>query len=406
MEKIYRIGTRKSPLALKQVEEILNSLRNVCPLIKTEIVGIDTYGDRDRSTPISDVEGSDFFTREIDDALIKGKIDFAVHSAKDLPDKLRSGLTVAAITECLEQSDALISKSGLKLAELPTGAKIATSSRSRKDGLKKFRSDFCIIDIRGNIDERLKKLDSGGRSAAGKIDGIVLAACGLMRLGLAGRITEKIPFDIINPHPLQGRLAIVVRETDTEIINIFSIGGGHSAFQQEKTEALVWKKMDEYFGSDFKRINHARKVLGYAKKLLKKEKRYSNIVILSAILHDIGIVECERKYNSTNGQLQEKEGPPIAEKILKDLKAECPLPIDKKIIREVCRIIASHHSPGEINTADFKILYDADWMVNLRDTINNVPYDKKNLKKIIHKVFLTETGKKMAEEIYLNGKKR
>lgn len=214
MEQTYKVGTRASPLALKQVEEILGALKKFYPGGRMEIVSIDTYGDKDRSTPISEIEGSDFFTREIDEALIKDKIDFAIHSAKDLPDKLRSGLTVAAITKCIEQSDALISKSGLKLAELPKGAKIATSSKSRKDGLKKFRSDFCIIDIRGNIDERLEKLDNS------ELDGIVLASCGLMRLGLEERITQKIPYDIIEPHPFQGRLAVVAREDDSEIIDI------------------------------------------------------------------------------------------------------------------------------------------------------------------------------------------
>src|SRR4030043_943892 len=131
MGTLYRIGTRSSPLALKQVEEVLNALRQFYPAIKTEVVPIDTYGDIDKNTPVSNVEGSDFFTKEIDEALLRGEIDFAVHSAKDLPDSLRKGLITAAITKGVETHDVLISKGGLRLDELPRGAKIGTSSMRR-----------------------------------------------------------------------------------------------------------------------------------------------------------------------------------------------------------------------------------------------------------------------------------
>ena len=134
-------------------------------------------------------------------------------------------------------------------------------------------------------------------------------------------------------------------------------------------EEKILKRMTEYFGEDKKRIYHAREVLRYAKELLKNEGGSNAVVISVAILHDIGIKECEMKYNSTNGQLQEKEGPPIAREILESLK------IREEIIDEVCRIIASHHSPGEVNTLNFKILWDADWLVNLKDE-----YDIRNKK--------------------------
>ena len=207
MAKTYRTGTRTSPLALKQVEEILQILRKFYPDFKAEVVGIDTYGDKDRATPISEVEGSDFFTREIDEALLRGEIDpersrsidFAVHSAKDLPEQIPEGLYIVAITKSIDSYDALVSKNGLKLAELPHGARIGTSSFRRKTQLREYRDDFDIVDIRGNIEERLKRLD------AGDLDAIVIAASGLVRLGLEKRITERIPFRIIKPHPLQGR---------------------------------------------------------------------------------------------------------------------------------------------------------------------------------------------------------
>jgi len=214
--KTYRVGTRTSPLALKQVQEVLGTLEEFYPAVKTEIVGIDTYGDKDKTTPISKIEGSDFFTKEIDGALIDGRIDFAVHSAKDLADDLREGLTIAALTKPIDPYDVLVSKYGLKLEELPYRAKIATSSLRRKQQLKKYRSDFQIVDIRGNIEERLRILDNSN------LNGIVIAAAGLIRLSLENRITQRIPFGILTPHPLQGKLAIVAREDDKEIVSLIS----------------------------------------------------------------------------------------------------------------------------------------------------------------------------------------
>lgn len=206
MARTFRIGTRKSRLALKQVDEILCDLRRLYLDMEFDIVTIDTYGDRDKRTPISDIEGTDFFTREIDEAILKGEIDFAVHSAKDLPDKLTGGLEIALITPSIDPYDCLVSKHGLRLDELPRGAKIGTSSLRRKTQLKKYREDFEICDIRGNIEERLGKMDNNN------FDGIVIAAAGLVRLGLEHRITERIPFEILRPHPLQGSLAVVVNK--------------------------------------------------------------------------------------------------------------------------------------------------------------------------------------------------
>ena len=150
-----------------------------------------------------------------------------------------------------------------------------------------------------------------------------------------------------------------------------------------------------YFGDDIKRITHAMKVTHFAEKILQQEITADRrIVIISAILHDIGIKECERKYKSTDGQLQEKEGPPIAKEILQKVG------IKQEIIDEVCKIIASHHSPGEVDTLNFKILWDADWLVNIEDEfdLNN----KEKLKRIIDKNFLTPNGRQIAKEKYLS----
>lgn len=220
--KAFRVGTRPSPLALKQVDEVLGLLKEFYQDFSAKVITIDTYGDKDKATPISDIEGTDFFTREIDNALLKGDIDFVVHSAKDMPDRIPEGLFIAALTRPLNPHDCLVSKNNLKLKELPREARIGVSSLRRKIQLKNFRSDLKTVDIRGNILERLRKLEETG------LDAIVVAACALIRLGLEERITENIPLEILKPHPLQGSLAVVARKDDADLIRILSKIGGVS----------------------------------------------------------------------------------------------------------------------------------------------------------------------------------
>jgi HD superfamily phosphodiesterase len=152
-------------------------------------------------------------------------------------------------------------------------------------------------------------------------------------------------------------------------------------------------ELKEHFGTDLKRINHARRVLDYAEEILRREGGDWQIVVPSAILHDVGIKPAEERYGSSAGHLQEKEGPEIARKIL--LK----LGFKKNEIEEICQIVAHHHSPGKINTLNFKVLYDADWLVNLKDEVDIE--DKIKVKGIIEKVFLTKTGKGIACQLYL-----
>lgn len=153
------------------------------------------------------------------------------------------------------------------------------------------------------------------------------------------------------------------------------------------------KAMESYFQSDTKRINHAHRVTSYAEELRQQEGADYPIVIGAAVLHDIGIHEAERKHGSTSGSYQEKEGPPIARQILTALK----FPAEQ--IEEICEIIAHHHSPGKITTSNFGVLYDADWLVNLRDEYDI--QDKDKLRHIIDRVFLTASGKTLARKIYL-----
>lgn len=158
-----------------------------------------------------------------------------------------------------------------------------------------------------------------------------------------------------------------------------------------KDKLIEW--LEEYFDSDMKRINHAKKVMAFAEELLREENADWHIVIPASILHDVGIKIAEKKYGSSAGHYQEKEGPPIAREILTKLE------FNKEDIEEICQIIAHHHSPGKINTHNFKVLYDVDWLVNLRDEMDTG--DKLKLEQIIDKVFLTPAGKSLAKKIYL-----
>lgn len=160
------------------------------------------------------------------------------------------------------------------------------------------------------------------------------------------------------------------------------------------TKAALIQAMEAYFGQDTKRISHAHRVAGYAEELLKQEAGDYSVVIAAALLHDIGIKVAEKKYGSTSGKYQEKEGPPIARQIL----SRVGFPAHQ--IGEICEIIGHHHSPGRVNTLNFQILYDADWLVNLRDEYKT--HDRSRLRAIIEKLFLTSSGKALAKEIYLS----
>ena len=212
------VGTRPSRLALKQVEEVGLQAQQKIHGIYFKVITIATDGDQDKTTAFSLREGSDFFTRQIDEALIKGDIDCAIHSAKDLADNLDERLSIAAITAPIDQHEVLISKGKCTLEQLPRGVIIGTSSQRRKEQLQKYRSDIKIVDIRGNIEERLALLGT-----APHLDAIVIAAAGLIRLGLEHRITQRLCPLRFAPHPLQGRLAVLTRKDDIQLQKIFSV---------------------------------------------------------------------------------------------------------------------------------------------------------------------------------------
>ena len=200
-----RIGTRASKLARWQAEWTADRLQLLGQ--ETQLVEISTRGDADRGQPVAALGGTGVFTKEIQTALLDRRVDVAVHSLKDLPTAPTGGLTVAAIPRREDPADALISPAAL-LDGLPPGARIGTGSLRRRAQLLALRSDLVISEIRGNVDTRLRKLD------AGEYDGIILAAAGLRRLGLAERITELLAPPRMLPAPGQGALAIECRDDD------------------------------------------------------------------------------------------------------------------------------------------------------------------------------------------------
>jgi hydroxymethylbilane synthase len=205
-----RIGTRASALALTQTEWVKRKLEEHDPDLRVEIVRIKTSGDRFLSSPVPTI-GKGIFVKEIEEALLEKRIDLAVHSMKDLPTEMTAGLTIAAAPEREDTRDALVARSPGGVKELPSGARIGTGSLRRRAQLLHHRRDLSVEPIRGNVDTRLKKMD------AGEVDGLIMAAAGLRRLGLAERIGEYLAPEICLPAPAQGALALQTRERDFAI---------------------------------------------------------------------------------------------------------------------------------------------------------------------------------------------
>lgn len=211
MKAKLTIGTRQSLLALWQSNHIAALLREKYPECEVVLKKIVTKGDRILDVPLAQIGGKGLFTKEIETELADGTIDLAVHSLKDMPTVLPDGLCLTAITERANVGDAFVSNKYTSFEELPLGAVIGTSSLRRKAQLLAARPDLQIMDLRGNVDTRLRKLDEG------LYDAIILAAAGLERLGHGDRITALIPPDVCLPAVGQGALAIEARTADDEV---------------------------------------------------------------------------------------------------------------------------------------------------------------------------------------------
>lgn len=205
--RVFVVGTRGSALALTQTAAVCAAVCGLHPATRVQLERISTRGDVLHDVPLSAIGGRGVFVDAIEEALRGGRIDLAVHSAKDLPSTIAPDLTIAAFLERADPRDVLISRAGT-LAELPPGARVGTSSQRRACQLRAARPDIETVELRGNVDTRLRKLD------AGDYDAIVLAAAGLQRLGLTGRVTEWLAIDAMLPAPGQGALAVEVRSSD------------------------------------------------------------------------------------------------------------------------------------------------------------------------------------------------
>jgi len=205
MGRVLRVGTRGSALALAQADLVAQALRSRGMAV--ELVTIRTTGDRNQRDS-SVLLGTGVFVKELEHALLDGRIDLAAHSAKDLPTAETAGVSVAAFLTRGDPRDALVSRSGRGLGDLPPGARIGTDSPRRRAFLLAARSDLEVTGIRGNVDTRLRKLDAGEFAA------IVVAAIGLQRLGLSERITEALPPEVMLPAVGQGAIAVQARTGD------------------------------------------------------------------------------------------------------------------------------------------------------------------------------------------------
>ena len=193
---------------------VVETLKKHNPNVDVEIRTIQTTGDRLESAPLQQISGKGVFEKEIDEAIVSGEVDFAVHSMKDVPAEQPKGLTIAAVPERAPPNDALVSRSLSKLRDLPEGATVGTSSPRRIAELLRARPDLKALPIRGNVDTRIRKLD------AGSYDAIILAEAGITRLSMQNRIVERLPIEHFTPAPGQGLLAVVARGDRKDVLRV------------------------------------------------------------------------------------------------------------------------------------------------------------------------------------------
>lgn len=215
MRKSIIIGSRGSQLALIQSESVAAKIRELYPSLKVSVSKIVTKGDRNRHTRFDRIAGVGIFVKELEEALINGRIDLAVHSLKDVPTQVPQGLCLVAVTERIDPRDVLVSRAG-RLAELPAGSRIGTGSFRRAIQLAGYRPDLEVGNIRGNVGTRLRKV------SCGEFDGVILAAAALIRLGWEDQISEYLPLEHFLPAVGQGALSVETRLGDEEIAELIS----------------------------------------------------------------------------------------------------------------------------------------------------------------------------------------
>jgi len=216
MNRTIKIATRKSPLALWQAENVKSKLELHHPGLSVVLVEMTTKGDQILNSPLSKIGGKGLFIKELEVGMMEGKADIAVHSMKDVPYELPQGFEIGAILERENPFDAFVSNSFDNLEDLPQGARVGTCSMRRMVQIKSLRSDLTILDLRGNVNTRLGKLDND------EYDAIILACAGLIRLGFEHRINQQLSQDISLPAVGQGAVGIEIREDDIAIKQLLS----------------------------------------------------------------------------------------------------------------------------------------------------------------------------------------
>ena len=216
MRSTIRIATRKSPLALWQAHFVQSRLQQLYPQLRVELLPMSTKGDKILDSPLAKVGGKGLFVKELEQAILAGDANIAVHSMKDVPVEFPDGLGLSIICEREDPRDAFVSARFTSMAELPAGSRVGTSSLRRQCQLRASRPDLQILDLRGNVNSRLAKLD------AGEYDAILLAAAGLKRLGLQARITTLLPPEQSLPANGQGAVGIECCLDDDELLTLLA----------------------------------------------------------------------------------------------------------------------------------------------------------------------------------------
>lgn len=237
-KQVIRIGTRGSQLALYQANKTKDTIKEAFPDKEVEVIVIHSKGDKILDVALSKIGDKGLFTKELEEAMLRGEIDIAVHSLKDLPTTLPEGLKLGAVLERAEVCDALVSLTGLKIADLTPDMKIATSSLRRKAQLLKINPDFNIVDIRGNVNTRLRKMEEG------YCDAMIMAATGLQRLGLDKYITDIIDANTMLPAVSQGAIAIESRINDPEIDELLKAINHDMTFTVTNAERIFLRTLE------------------------------------------------------------------------------------------------------------------------------------------------------------------
>lgn len=216
-KRVVKVVSRDSALAMWQTNFVVDALRSVTDQYEFEIISLKTKGDKVLDVSLAKIGDKGLFTKELEDGLISGEMDFAVHSLKDIPTVLPEGLQLSAMLTRHNPADVLISEKYNSLEELPQGAKVGTSSLRRKAQLLHKRPDLNIQDLRGNVNTRMRKLKDEN------FDGIILAAAGVERMDWKDAVTEELSYDICLPAVSQGVIAIETRSDDPEIISLVKL---------------------------------------------------------------------------------------------------------------------------------------------------------------------------------------